>query len=284
MPFFFSAFLGVFSVRGVQKRHLNVFTKSPCRKRKLFQKNRQKNRCQFSSTFFVLSRFRVFLSDGSSKTLPKTFYKKVVSKTNCKKIDKKIQNRFFLDFFNHVFGRFSVRGVKKHDKKSGKKSDQPWYFFGPRGTNQPRQGPSISFLECPSFIWRHHGPWLINGHCHVVVPPAPHLLISITPISPLEKLLLLLLLAPAPAAAATPTTTAAPASAASASAATPLACSCALDLACSRLGNRLGRTPPWRAPALPPPPRFSPNYTHTRALDHQGPRFLFFLLHNPTCH
>jgi hypothetical protein len=30
----------------------------------------------FSSTFFVLSRFRVFLSDGSSKTLQKTFCKK----------------------------------------------------------------------------------------------------------------------------------------------------------------------------------------------------------------
>jgi hypothetical protein len=30
----------------------------------------------FFSTFFVLSRFRVFFSDGSSKTLQKTFYKK----------------------------------------------------------------------------------------------------------------------------------------------------------------------------------------------------------------
>jgi len=30
----------------------------------------------FSSTFFVLSHFRVFFSDGSSKTLQKTFYKK----------------------------------------------------------------------------------------------------------------------------------------------------------------------------------------------------------------
>jgi hypothetical protein len=38
-----------------------------------------------------------------------------------KKIDKKIQNRLFLDFVYHVFGRFSVRGVQKHDKKISKK-------------------------------------------------------------------------------------------------------------------------------------------------------------------
>jgi hypothetical protein len=31
---------------------------------------------RFSSTPFVLSRFRVFLSDGSSKALHKSFYKK----------------------------------------------------------------------------------------------------------------------------------------------------------------------------------------------------------------
>jgi hypothetical protein len=29
---------------------------------------------------------------------------------------QKIQNRLFLGFFNHVLGRFSARGVKKHDK------------------------------------------------------------------------------------------------------------------------------------------------------------------------
>jgi hypothetical protein len=54
----------------------------------------------------------VFLSDGSSKTLQKK------SKKSCRKVlqnnRQKIQNRFFLDFFNHVFGRFSVRGVQKH--------------------------------------------------------------------------------------------------------------------------------------------------------------------------
>jgi hypothetical protein len=39
-----------------------------------------------------------------------------------KKIDKKIKNRFFLDLFYHVFGRFSVRGVQKHHKKNQKTS------------------------------------------------------------------------------------------------------------------------------------------------------------------
>ena len=49
----------------------------------------------FSSTFFVLSRFRVFLSDGSSKTLQKTFCKKIVSKSFYKNIDQKSKTDFF---------------------------------------------------------------------------------------------------------------------------------------------------------------------------------------------
>jgi hypothetical protein len=78
----------------------------------------------FSSTSFVLSRFRVFLIDGSSKTLQKTFLKKKCVEKFVPKNQTKIQNRYFLDFFNHVFGRFSVRGVQKHHKKyRGKKPD-----------------------------------------------------------------------------------------------------------------------------------------------------------------
>jgi hypothetical protein len=53
-----------------------------------------------------------------------------------KQIDKKRKTDFFLDFFYHVFGRFSVKNC----------FDQPWYFFGLRGTNQPRRGPSGFFL------------------------------------------------------------------------------------------------------------------------------------------
>jgi hypothetical protein len=62
----------------------------------------------------------VFLSDGSSKALQKN-----VSKSLYKKIDKKSKTDFFSIFVYHVFGRFSVRGVQKHDKKitSKNKSD-----------------------------------------------------------------------------------------------------------------------------------------------------------------
>jgi hypothetical protein len=85
----------------------------------------------FSSVFFVLSRFRVFLSDGSSKTLQKTFCKKNRVENFSAKNPKPTFSRIF---FYHVLGRFSVRGVQKHDKKSRKKSDQHWYFFGLQGT------------------------------------------------------------------------------------------------------------------------------------------------------
>jgi hypothetical protein len=76
----------------------------------------------FSSTFLLLSRSQVLLSDGSlkilSKILPKTFYKSSVSKSFYLKIDQKIQNQCFLDFvYNHVLGRFSVRAAQKYTKK-----------------------------------------------------------------------------------------------------------------------------------------------------------------------
>jgi hypothetical protein len=96
---------------------------------KTFSKKIDKNfDVSFSSTFFVLSRFRVFLSDGSSKTHKKTLYKKHRVEKLFTKIRPKIQNRFFLDFFNHVFGRFSVRGVRKHDKKYQQNKSDPIPF------------------------------------------------------------------------------------------------------------------------------------------------------------
>jgi hypothetical protein len=88
----------------------------------------------------------VFLSDGSSKTLQKTFYKKIVSKSFYKKFDQNSKTDFFSFFFYHVFGRFSARGVQKHDKKNTDKtnltpsypffvlwrSDPPTHHGGPR--------------------------------------------------------------------------------------------------------------------------------------------------------
>jgi hypothetical protein len=72
----------------------------------------------------------VFLSAGSSKTLQKTIDQKLVSKLFTKKSTKKSQTDFFSIFFYHVFGRFSVRGVQKHDKKiSGKNLTSPGTFL-----------------------------------------------------------------------------------------------------------------------------------------------------------
>jgi hypothetical protein len=53
---------------------------------------------RFSSIFLVLSRFQVFLSDESSKTLQKIFCKKIVSKSFTKKSKT--------DFFSICLSRF----------------------------------------------------------------------------------------------------------------------------------------------------------------------------------
>jgi hypothetical protein len=76
----------------------------------------------------ALSRFRVFLSDVSSKTPQKTFYKKIVSKVFTKNRQKS-KILFFSILFYHVFGRFSVRGVQKYDKKSQKNLPNPGTFL-----------------------------------------------------------------------------------------------------------------------------------------------------------
>jgi hypothetical protein len=97
----------------------------------------------FPQLFLFYRVFRCFLAMGVQK-----HYKNVLQT----KRFTKIQTDFFSIFVYHVFGRFSVRGVQKHDKKNLEtKSDQPRYFFGPRGTNQPRQGPSLVFLSAPRF-------------------------------------------------------------------------------------------------------------------------------------
>jgi hypothetical protein len=55
------------------------------------------------------------------KHYKKRFAKKVASKSFYKAIDQKSKTDFFTIFFNHVFGRFSMRGVQKRDKKNIKK-------------------------------------------------------------------------------------------------------------------------------------------------------------------
>jgi hypothetical protein len=67
----------------------------------------------FSSTFFVLSRFRVFFSDGSSETLQKRFTKKIVSKSFYEKFDQKSKTDFFSTFFLSRFWAFLDEGSSK---------------------------------------------------------------------------------------------------------------------------------------------------------------------------
>jgi hypothetical protein len=111
-----------------------------------FQKNRQNFDVSFSSTFFVLSRFRVFLSDGSSKALQKTLYKRNRVEKFVQKNRLKSKTDFVSILFNHVFGRFSVRGVKKHDKKYRQNKSDPVPF---------------SYSEPPT----HHGGHRLSFFC-----------------------------------------------------------------------------------------------------------------------
>jgi hypothetical protein len=74
--------------------------------------------------------------------------KKIVSKSFFKKIRRKIQNNFFFLILYHVFGRFSVRGVQKHDKKYHTQNLTPSLFH--TLTHPPTTGATdFSFLPAP---------------------------------------------------------------------------------------------------------------------------------------
>jgi hypothetical protein len=93
--------LGV-SRQGEFKNTMNIFLqKVHCQK--LFPKESTKISM---SVFlgFVLSRFRVFLSDGSSKTLQKRFARQIVSKSFYKKFDQKSKTGFFSILFITFLG------------------------------------------------------------------------------------------------------------------------------------------------------------------------------------
>jgi hypothetical protein len=87
------------------------------------QKFRQKFRCQFFLDFFCFIAF----SGGFQRWEFKNTTKNVLQKKSCRKvfyqkIDQKSKTDFFSNLFNHVFGRFSMRGVQKHDKKISEKN------------------------------------------------------------------------------------------------------------------------------------------------------------------
>jgi hypothetical protein len=110
----------------------------------------------------------VFFSDGSSKTLQKTFCKKIVSKSFNKKIDKQPKTRFRF-FFYHVFGRFSAKGVQNTIKKIPKNksdpgpilaSDPPTHHGGHRGEiagSLLLEAPCVLLAPCK----HKHGRWAV---------------------------------------------------------------------------------------------------------------------------
>jgi hypothetical protein len=84
--------------------------------------------------FFVYS-LQVLLSDErnvSSKTLQKTFYKQIVSKSFYQSIEGLSLGHRPSDSLLSRFWAFLGEGSKnkKTIKKLDKKSDQSWYFFG----------------------------------------------------------------------------------------------------------------------------------------------------------
>jgi hypothetical protein len=92
---------------------------------KKIRKNRGKKLLSVFPRLFVLSRFRVFLSDGISKILQRKFAKNV-SKSFYKRIDQKNPKPIFSRTF---LSRFSVRGVQNKTDQPWYKTDQPWCFF-----------------------------------------------------------------------------------------------------------------------------------------------------------
>jgi hypothetical protein len=68
----------------------------------------------------------VWFSDGSLKT-PQRRLKKSRRKVFTKSSTKNPKPTFSR-FFSHVFGRFSMRGVQKHDKKISKNKSDPGPF------------------------------------------------------------------------------------------------------------------------------------------------------------
>jgi hypothetical protein len=91
---------------------------------------------------------------GVQNTTKKRFAKKIVSKSFYKKFDQKSKTVFFSIFFYHVFGRFSMRGVQKHDKKNIEKENLTLVIFRTL-THPPTTGvPDFFFFAGPLKIQR----------------------------------------------------------------------------------------------------------------------------------
>jgi hypothetical protein len=85
----------------------------------------------FSSFFFGFIAFSGVFQRQEFKNTTKKICKKNRVEKFLQKVRPQIQNRLFLDFFPHVFGRFLMRGVQKHVKKINikKKSDTGLFTY-----------------------------------------------------------------------------------------------------------------------------------------------------------
>ena len=95
----------------------------------------------FSSTFLFC---RVF----GWISLPEVLRKKAVSKSFSKKSTKNPKPTSSRNLFYHVFGRFSMRGVQKHDKKNIKKINLTLVLFRTL-THPPTTGVTDLFFWRP---------------------------------------------------------------------------------------------------------------------------------------
>jgi hypothetical protein len=134
---------------------------------KTFPKTSTKNfDVSFSSTFFVLSRFWVFLSDGSSKALQKTFY--ILQKKSCRKVFLKKSTKnpkpTFSRFFLSRFWAFLDEGSSKTRLKKYRKINLTLVLFRTL-THPPTTGVTDFFFAGPLLV--ACGLWLVA--CGLVV-------------------------------------------------------------------------------------------------------------------
>jgi hypothetical protein len=92
---------------------------------------------------------------GVQKHYKKRFANKIMSKSFYKKFDQKSKTDFFSKMFYHVFERFSMRGVQKHDKKNIEKINPTLVLFRTL-THPPTTGVT-------DFLFIFCGP-LTRGH------------------------------------------------------------------------------------------------------------------------
>jgi hypothetical protein len=139
---------------------------------KTFPKKIGKNFDGRFSSIFVLSRFECFSAMGVQK-----HYKNVLQKN---RVEKFYKTDFFSIYFNRVLGRFSVRGVQKHDKKYRKNKTIPGPFLA---SDPPtHHGGHRFFLAAPlpnlAFIYSDSDRPPISDiqypgcMCYVLVPSA----------------------------------------------------------------------------------------------------------------